>query len=233
MVNNKNEIKVISVIERSEYHIQDMIVTPKNPEKTPSKIDKFESEFMQTDFLNHDMKFNVLIENYFYESKLFDNMSRKKKSLNEFKKFVESSSNANNIEKIIHSISEAAINEEIKNDLINSINEHKKSLSHEKLLYSAINFMSKYVDIADLKCSVSVQVDKKTGLISVDISRKSTLNYMVILSLQFSENGNVSFFVRDNDKNDSSHIHGIVKKYDSLLSSYKFKSLLDVIYYGG
>lgn len=233
MVNNENEIKTISFLEINDYHIPDMIVTTKNSNKNPSEIDKFESEFTQAEFFYHDIKFNSLIENYFYEHKLLENISRKKKNLNEFKKFVASSLGASSIDTIVHSISKAEIKEEIKYDLINSINEHKKSLSHEKLLYSAINFMSKYIDIADLKCSVSAQVDKKTGLISVDISRKSTLNYMVLLSLQFSENGNVSFFVRDNDKNDSSHIHGIVKKYDSLLSSYKFKSLLDVIYYGG
>lgn len=64
------------------------------------------------------------------------------------------------------------------------------------------------------------------------MTRLTSSDFLVNLSLQFSDTGNVDFFVMDNDENNISHIEGTVTRYGKYLSSYRFISIVNLIYSG-
>lgn len=164
--------------------------------------------------------------------------SYKNKDNNEknFKFFIENVSYSNNgifnYEKCLDKLS---VNETLKADIIKEIKNHINinEANFKKLYFSFINLASKIDSFDNINAKISVKIDIKTNLFSLDISRKSVFGFIANLNLQFCDNGNVNYFVMDNDDKDTSHIRGCVTNYKYYKRSFKFKSIVNFIFYGG
>lgn len=107
-------------------------------------------------------------------------------------------------------------------------------IDNKKLRFSIVNFVSKSIEINNIKnADVTLSIDAISNSIVLNIVKKPILrNYLVNLNLKFKPNGSVSFICYDSDDKDKSYIKGSVSRYDTYMSSLKFKSIIDMINLG-
>jgi hypothetical protein len=104
-------------------------------------------------------------------------------------------------------------------------------VDNKKLRFSIINLISKSVEINEVKgASISFSIDTISNSIVLNLVKKPiSRDYMVNLNLKFKPNGSVSFMCYDSDDSDKSYITGSVSRYDTYLSSIKFKTIIDML----
>lgn len=157
----------------------------------------------------------------------------KNESGKKYKIFIEKISRSKTIQSIINNIDILQINKELETKIINTLNNiNINEIDSDKLYYSFINLSSKINEFQSINCEINFSLNKKTNLLQVDMTRLTSSDFLVNLSLQFSDTGNVDFFVMDNDENNISHIEGTVTRYGKYLSSYRFISIVNLIYSG-
>lgn len=161
--------------------------------------------------------------------------SKKAKKLDtkNYKRFIESISIDKQYSSILDNLYLLQIDHDFElkiQNLINSI--ENKDIDSEKFFYSFINFSSKLREIASVTCNMVLFFNTSTNLIQAELTRETTSGFFVNLSLQFSDTGNIDFFVRDNDDENTSYINGTVTKYKKYSSSYRFNSIVNLIFTG-
>lgn len=157
----------------------------------------------------------------------------KKLDSKNYKYFIESISRNKNYSSILDNLHILEIDYDIElkiKDLVRSI--ENENIDFEKFFYSFVNFSSKLREISSVKCKKMFFFNRSTNLIQAEMTRSTTSNFFVNLSLQFSDSGNVNYFVRDDDDENISYITGTVTKYRKYSSSYRFNSIIDLIFTG-
>ena len=119
---------------------------------------------------------------------------------------------------------------EINSSLSKNSNEEQRKEIYENIKYSLTNVISKYTEIEEFYkngSDLSFSIDIISGNFSLDICKKSVCgDYLIRLNLLFLPNGNVSFWLYDNDEKDLSYINGVITKNDTYMSSQKFRTIL-------
>jgi len=87
------------------------------------------------------------------------------------------------------------------------------------------------VEINEVKgVGISFSIDEISNSIILNlVKRPLARDYMVNLNLKFKPNGSVSFMCYDSDDSDKSYITGSVSRYDTYMSSIKFKAIIDML----
>lgn len=159
--------------------------------------------------------------------------SAKKLDLKNYKYFIESISRHKNYSSILNNLYILEIDHNIELEIQNLVRSiENENIDFEKFFYSFVNFSSKLREIASVKCRKMFFFNRSTNLIQVEMTRSTTSGFFVNLSLQFSDSGNVDYFVRDDDDENISYITGTVTKYRKYSSSYRFNSIINLIFAG-
>lgn len=179
-------------------------------------------------------------KNYIYRS--FFNLISKREIKNKeenLKYFIDIVKNTKyddiDFEEISKKIKNISINEKISSRIIEEFTKYYSlcEINHKKVYFSLLNLISKIDSFEEVDSEINIKIDAKTSLFGVDITRNSNSGYLVNINLQFCDNGSVNYFVSDTDKNDNSHIRGSVTRYSTYKSSSKFRSIINLAFYGG
>ena len=167
---------------------------------------------------------------YFLTSTAYD-LENKKMWGRIYKKLYSSVSKKIEVENLIRNLREIP---EIEHDkiimsLIDEINFSHPSDKNEDLIYSSLNFLSKYHEIKRSGGDKKVSINIETGSISMDIVKSSGLTCRM-LNLTFCANGNVNFYSYDNDDADEGHsISGYMTHSGKYKSARKIQSILNIL----
>ena len=167
---------------------------------------------------------------------IFNSLSAKrakKLDLKKYKIFINSISIEKQYSSILNNLHLIEIDHDFElkiQTLIRSV--ENENIDFEKFFYSFVNFSSKLREIASVNCRMVLFFNPSTNLIQAEMTRETTSGFFVNLSLQFSDGGNINYFVRDNDDENDSYISGTVTKYKKYSSSYRFNSIINLIFTG-
>lgn len=168
------------------------------------------------------------------EIKFRDSVNKKKKYLFIFQQITNDILGYDNIkDEAVNIFSKYSANIGIFRSLIDFL-KNDDVIDNRKLRFSIVNFVSKSIEINSIKnADVTLSIDVISNSIVLNIVKKPILrNYLVNLNLKFKPNGSVSFICYDSDDKDKSYIKGSVSRYDTYMSSLKFKSIIDMVNLG-
>lgn len=249
----KNKLKCLDEREKTR---QDLIDTKKNlPGVTLPTLDIVKNynpsivgnriidttEFVNgIGYFNTNFHHNEKIKIQEFENFIFDKISevkfkrlvaKKRKNVSLFRQV------ANEILRM-ENIKESVIDLFVKYNIVNSFYSlfidflmRDDVVDNKKLRFSIINLISKSLEINELKgVEVNFSIDEISNSIILNLIKKPiSREYMVNLNLKFKPNGSVSFMCYDSDDCDKSYITGSVSRYDTYMSSIKFKTIIDML----
>jgi len=228
--------KIVKIPEEIDSSAQNLIKTegiviPK------SAIEKHSSVFIKKYSINpitiDDNSLIKINEDFQF---IFNSLSAKrakKLDLKKYKIFINSISIEKQYSSILNNLHLLEIDHDFElkiQTLIRSV--ENENIDFEKFFYSFVNFSSKLREIASVNCRMVLFFNPSTNLIQAEMTRETTSGFFVNLSLQFSDGGNINYFVRDNDDENDSYISGTVTKYKKYSSSYRFNSIINLIFTG-
>jgi len=98
----------------------------------------------------------------------------------------------------------------------------------EDMIYSILNFLSRYHEIrmSELERSTTVNIDSNSLLVSMIKERN---DYNSILNLSFLPDGKISFFSYDTDDDNKHSISGYMTQSGKYKHSWKIKSIFNIL----
>jgi len=193
-----------------------------------------------TGYLNSNAHDNKKINIQDFEDFVFDKVAKikfnklvakKKKNLLLFKEMTNEILSAENIKKSAFDLLIKYNNESGFYFNLISFLSRDDVVDSKKLRFSIINLISKSVEISEVKgVDINFTIDEISHSIVLNLVKKPIAReYMVNLNLKFKPNGSVSFMCYDSDDSDKSYITGSVSRYDTYMSSMKFKTIIDML----